>query len=124
MDRAFAKATGERGLDGWLEFMADDVVRSGKPGDTLVVGKDAVRIADARLFADSSTKLVWEPIDSHMFLDGSAGITSGRYKVVRNEKNGESNVVAEGGYVTWWKKQADGKWKVIFDTGCPDSASR
>src|SRR4051812_957833 len=81
-DRAFAKATSERGLDGWVGFMAADVAKTRRPGEKLTVGTEAVRKADAAIFADPTKKLVWDPVDAHAYADGNTGVTSGRYKVV------------------------------------------
>src|SRR5262245_15112593 len=102
-DRAFAKATADKGLDGWVGFMTADVAKSRKPGEKLVVGTEAVRKADAELFADKSKKLVWEPVDAHAYADGKTGVTSGRYKVVGTDKDGKESVLGAGGYVTVWR---------------------
>jgi ketosteroid isomerase-like protein len=122
-DRAFAKATADKGLDGWVGFMADDVAKVRRPGEKLVVGKDAVRRADAEILADKNRKLVWQPVDAHAFADGNTGVTSGRYKVVGPDKDGKEVVLATGGYVTVWRLERDGAWKVVFDTGSPDPAA-
>ena len=119
-DRAFAKATAEKGLDGWVGFMAEDVAKAGRPGEKLTIGKDAVRKADAGIFADPARRLVWEPADAHAFAGGKTGVTSGRHKVVGQDKDGKEVVYGSGGCVTWWRLEADGAWKVIFDTGSPD----
>ena len=118
-DRAFAKTTAERGLDGWLSFMADDIAKVQRPGDKFLVGMDNIRQNDARIFANPDQKLVWEPVDAHLFADGNHGVTSGRYKMVVDE-DGKERILSQGGYITWWRKQPDGTWKVIFDTGSPD----
>lgn len=120
-DRAFAKATAERGLDGWMSFMADDIAKARRPGEKLLVGKDTIRQNDERIFANPGQKLVWEPVDAHLFADGKHGVTSGRYKMVVDE-NGKEKILSQGGYITWWRKEPDGTWKVIFDTGSPDPA--
>ena len=119
-DRAFARATARDGLDGWLSFMADDAVRVSRPGEKLIIGKERIKLRDADLFADPNHKLVWEPAESHLFADGKIGVTTGRYRMIANDTDGNETVLSQGGYVTWWRKDADGKWKVIFDTGSPD----
>ena len=40
-DWAFAKATAEKGLDGWVGFMAEDVAKTRRPGEKLTAGKEA-----------------------------------------------------------------------------------
>ena len=123
-DREFAKKTAEKGLDGWMSFMSDEIVRTRRPGEKLTVGTEAVHKEDASIFADPTKKLVWEPIDAHGFKDGKSGVTSGRYKVVMIDKGGKESTISTGGYVTWWRQDSDGAWKVIFDTGVPDPANK
>jgi ketosteroid isomerase-like protein len=123
-DRDFYQATSEKGLDGWMSFLADDAARLPKIGAKFITGREAVRAADALLFADPNRKLTWEPVDAHLFADGKSGVTSGRYKVISKDAGGADKVVAAGGYVTGWRLDANGKWKVIFDTGSPDAPAQ
>lgn len=120
-DREFARAAAEKGLDGWMSFMAPDMVRLPKIGGKLITGREEVRKADSPIFADPKRKLQWEPVDAHLFADGKSGVTSGRYKIVVKDAAGAEKVSATGGYVTGWRQDANGKWKVIFDTGSPDA---
>lgn len=118
-DRAFAKAAAEKGLDGWMSFMAEDVAKVARPGQKILSGKEAIRKQDEPIFADPNRRLVWEPVDAHAFADGKTGLTSGRYRVVGME-DGKEKVFSTGGYITWWRKSAQHQWQVIFDTGAPD----
>src|SRR5262245_7973291 len=119
-DRAFAKASAEKGLDGWMSFMAEDAVRVAPLGGQAHAGKAAVKELDAALFADPKVKLVWEPTDAGAFADGKHGFTTGRAKRVARNDKGEEEVRWTGAYVTWWRKGDDGRWKVILDTGAAD----
>lgn len=119
-DRAFAKATAERRLDGWMEFMAADVARLEKIGAKFIKGKEAVKKADSVLFANPKRCLVWEPVDAHHFADHKSGVTTGRYRVITQESDGKEVTLSQGAYVTGWRKEPSGQWKVIFDTGTPD----
>jgi ketosteroid isomerase-like protein len=122
-DREFTRATAERGLEGWVSCFTADAVRLPKIGDKMVKGIDAVRKADAALFADPNRKLVWEPTDAHAFADGKSGVTTGRFKVILKDAAGSEKTVATGTYVTGWRKEG-GRWKVSFDTGTNDPVVR
>lgn len=122
-DRAFYKASAEKGLDGWMSFMADDAVRVAPLGAKAHVGPVAVRKLDADLFADPGVKLVWEPTDGGGFADGKHGWTTGRAKMVARGEGGAEEVRWTGAYVTWWRKDAAG-WRVILDTGAADPPKR
>ena len=49
---------------------------------------------------------------------GDLGWTSGRYVATHTGPDGP--VRSEGRYVTVWRRQPDGTWKVDLDTGVPD----
>ena len=119
-DLAFAKAAAEKGLDGWMSVMAEDVVRVAPIGGKAVIGTKAVRELDATLFADPKKKLVWEPTDGGAFADGNHGFTTGKAKIVAAGADGTEETLWTGSYVTIWRKGADGTWKVILDTGAAD----
>ncbi|MFO0849434.1 MAG: DUF4440 domain-containing protein [Gemmataceae bacterium] len=121
-DRAFAKVTAEKGLDGWLSAFADDAVRVAPLGGKAHVGKAAVKELDAKLFADPARRLVWEPTDAGAFADPNYGFTTGRAKFLAKQADGTEQVVGTTAYVTWWRKDASGTWKVILDTGAETPA--
>jgi ketosteroid isomerase-like protein len=115
-DRDFNKATAEKKLEGWMQFMADDVViLRGKP----VFGKDAVRDALKEDWDDPTYSLTWEPKHAELFKSGKMGYTTGRCTYHGKNPKGEKAKL-DGDYLTVWQKQVDGSWKVIYDGGTPD----
>ncbi|MCK4822426.1 hypothetical protein KA005_42070 [bacterium] len=44
------------------------------------------------------------------------GYTHGKYELKTTDSTGAKNTTY-GYYITVWKKQADGSWKFVFDTG-------
>jgi ketosteroid isomerase-like protein len=114
-DRAFAAAAADKGLDGWMSFMADDAVRVDL-GDKGHVGKAAVKEHDAELFADPKKLLVWEPADGGGFADGKTGFTTGKAQFVAPGDKPDPAKWTHA-YITIWRKGDDGQWKVILDTG-------
>jgi ketosteroid isomerase-like protein len=114
-DRAFGDSTAARGLEGWMRFYAEDAVRL-TMGAEVAQGLDAVRAHDASLFADSAVRLVWTPLRSGVFADGRHGFTTGRSAMLKLG-GATPDTVYRGAYVTIWRREADGRWKVILDTG-------
>ena len=114
-DRDFNKATQEKRLDGWMTFMADDVVLLRGKG---VLGKEAARKELEPDWADPSTSLAWEPAHAQMFASGLMGYTSGRWTFSAEDKG--QKLTLHGDDLTVWKKQQDGSWKVVADGGTPD----
>jgi ketosteroid isomerase-like protein len=117
-DRAFAAATLEKGLDGWVSFFAADGVRL-DPYAPIVQGLDEIREADAGLFARPDRRLVWEPTDARAFSGGTLGFTRGKYTVEGQNAEGGWEALATGRYLSWWRRGSAG-WKVLLDTGTPD----
>jgi ketosteroid isomerase-like protein len=116
-DRAFDRATSERRLEGWVEFFAEDGAML-RPGGT-VTGRAAIREHMSPVLRDPSFTLRWGPTRSDVGAAGDLGYTVGRYEARRLDKKGGS-AARTGTYLTIWKKQVDGSWKVVLDTGVED----
>jgi hypothetical protein len=113
-DRAFARGVAAGGSAAWVSwfdahgFMRDDAGARVDPGPAMVT-----------LMAPTlDGTLEWGPSASGFAPAGDLGFTIGSWTWSRDDKH------AEGAYVTIWKKQADGGWKVWFDTGNPVDAPR
>jgi uncharacterized protein (TIGR02246 family) len=52
-----------------------------------------------------------------LWLDGDTAYETGKYSYKYQEKG--KPVSEEGRYVTIWKRQSDGSWKIITDIGVP-----
>lgn len=116
-DVAFARATAESGADGWVSYFAEDGVMF-RPGGA-VVGQDSILAMVTAWFADDAFTLAWEPQHAEVSKTGDLGYTYGRYRSTgRDSMNNQ--VTGTGSYVTVWRKQPDGTWKVALDIGSPD----
>ena len=119
-DREFAKQTAAHRLDGWMAvFTNKSVLFSENP----VMGADAIRAAYQKLFNDPDFRLDWEPTKAEIFPSGNMGYTVGRYMGVFKNAKGE-NVRQSGTYLTVWRKEKDGSWKVAADGGEADPAKK
>ena len=58
-----------------------------------------------------------------MLVGGDLGYTVGNWERRLKAKDGRV-VVQHGQYLTVWKKQADGRWQVIFDGGSEAPAKK
>ncbi|MCP4181486.1 MAG: DUF4440 domain-containing protein [bacterium] len=61
-------------------------------------------------------KLKWKPLYGDMSSSNDLGFTHGHAEIVSKDDKGEENR-AWSYYLTIWKKQKDGKWKYVLDTG-------
>jgi ketosteroid isomerase-like protein len=117
-DIDYAAATAARRLDGWMSFLASDMVKAPWKGD-FVHGLAEIRRQDASIFADTTTMLEWKPTDGGVYTDGRYGYTKGRYEMVKRTGT-ERTVLGRGSYLTVWRREPQG-WRVVLDTGVPDS---
>ena len=62
--------------------------------------------------------LTWEPDKEEMAASGDLGYTYGRYRYRGNGPDGRP-VVHNGKYVTIWRKEQDGRWRIVVDIGTP-----
>jgi ketosteroid isomerase-like protein len=115
-DLAFAKATAERGADGWASWFADSGVMV-TPGRN-IVGRVAIRDLMAPELADTTVSLTWRPMSVEVSSNGNLGYTIGRWE--RTSRVNPGAPVRHGSYVTIWRKQGDGTWKVVLDIGNAD----
>ncbi len=115
VDREFDRATAERGVEAWVSYFSENgsmVSRKGPP----VTGHDAIRQLMTPVFGNPDFSLRWQPTRAEILIPHDLGYTVGRYE--RRAKNQEGKrIVQRGTYVTLWRKQADGSWKIILDTG-------
>ena len=115
-ERAFAKATAERGVDGWMDYMAPNAVElSAEP----LVGLDQIRAGMTKQFKLPGFKITWQPTKAEFLGEGDLGFAVGRYEVRFTGDDSKAHVET-GSYLTTWQKQKDGSWKVVSDIGSPD----
>jgi ketosteroid isomerase-like protein len=112
-DAAWLKAYDTRDVDKSVAFV-DEQGSMLPPNTPIVTGKKAIAELIARDFELPDFKLAWHPDKAGVALSGELGYTSGTYEVSFRDPSGEM-ISDTGKYLTMWKKQADGSWKVLLD---------
>jgi ketosteroid isomerase-like protein len=108
-DIAFSDLSKQKGMTAaFLEYIDSTGVLL-RPGHYPIIGKDAQTFL--RAGEDSSFTLTWEPSAAEISASGELGFTYGIYTLDLRD------TAIKGTYVSIWKKQADGKWKFVLDTG-------
>jgi len=108
-----SKATNMK--EAFLSYIADDGVLL-RPNSYPVVGIDSVR----KIFGDEpiTFTLTWYPLFADVSASLDLGYTYGLYELTDKDEKG--NLISrKGKYCTIWKKQPDGRWKFVLDTGSP-----
>jgi ketosteroid isomerase-like protein len=114
-DSAFDFATAARGVEGWVSFVADSGRQTDERGN-FVTGPAAIRELMHDLLTDSTRALRWVPDKAEVSADGTLGYTWGRWTMTVKDSTG-SHQASQGRYLTVWRKQRDGSWKVEADIG-------
>ena len=108
-DIAFSDYSKKHGMKkAFIEYIDDDGVLL-RPDHLPIVGADAIDFLTQ--LNDSSYTLTWKPSGSAISSSADLGYTYGIYNVQLPDTN------LSGTYVSVWKKQPDGKWKFVLDTG-------
>jgi ketosteroid isomerase-like protein len=114
-DADFARSVAERNQERFRSFLADTATFNGGTANELR-GREAVATAWADFFDPKGPVLSWTPSHGEVIGAGDVGFTVGRSTLRVRAADG---AVTErpGEYLTVWRKQRDGSWKVVFDTG-------
>jgi len=115
-DRAFDAAVAAGGTDAWVSWFAEDGAMI-QPGLGEVRGHAAVRQTMGAL-DDANVSLRWQPERADIAASGDLGWTTGSYVSEVSTPDGTTQR-ATGRYVSIWRLQADGTWKVVMDLGNP-----
>jgi ketosteroid isomerase-like protein len=118
LEARFAKDVAERGGAGFADWFAEDGVALGN-GTAPVVGR--VAIARSAAWSPKDYQLTWTPTDAAMGPSGDMGYTWGHFEGHSKDANGNP-VTTTGRYITVWRKQANGNWKVALDAGSNEPA--
>jgi ketosteroid isomerase-like protein len=110
-DRAFAQLSADSGMrTAFMEYIDSNGVLL-RPGRYPILGADAIDFLLQQ--DDKSFTMQWEPKGAGIANSGEMGYTYGLYKIKYNSPD----TATYGTYVSVWKKQADGKWKFVLDSG-------
>lgn len=107
-ETAFAKSMADRDLDAFAALVDEEAVFF---GNELLRGKSAVVADWKKFFVKPEAPFSWEPSEVEVLDSGALAISSGPVRSPDGKQIGVFNSI--------WRRGADGKWKVIFDKGCP-----
>jgi uncharacterized protein (TIGR02246 family) len=112
LDAQWSKTAGARDLDGTVSYYTDDASML-PPNAPIANGKAAIRTSWSA-FLVPGTAVSWEANKVEVSRSSDLAYTMGDYQSTMKDSKGKL-VMDRGKYVEAWKKQADGKWKVVAD---------
>jgi ketosteroid isomerase-like protein len=112
-DRQFSAMSQREGIGpAFLQYM-DDHATIYREGALPYTGREALTGLYAK---PSSAQLSWKPTFADCAASGDLGYTMGEWTIKRRDEQGAEKT-SNGFYVSIWKRQADGSWKYVFDSG-------
>lgn len=115
-ERAFMDDVARRRLDGWVDAFADSAATF-PPGSLVSVGREHIRKGMAATFADTSVHVAWHPVYATLAASGDLGYTYGYYRWTSRDDKGLPAPPAEGKFLTIWRRDDAGRWRVVVDMG-------
>lgn len=107
LDRDFSREAVAQGIvNAYLSYIADDV-RLYREGAFPVIGREAARST----LSQKQGVMNWQPTKAAVSRSGDLGYTYGLYDF----KGADGKAAENGNYLRIWRKQANGKWKVVLD---------
>jgi ketosteroid isomerase-like protein len=108
-ERAFARSMAERDLAAFGRHVAEDSVFFA--GNAALRGRTAVLEGWRAFFDGPTAPFSWEPDQVEVLESGELALSTGLVK------NPDGVVTAR--FNSIWRRQADGRWLVVFDKGGP-----
>jgi uncharacterized protein (TIGR02246 family) len=112
-DRNFNQAVADKDRAKFLAFVAENATFVGQDD---MHGHEAILKGWDAFFQPEGPTLTWEPTRAEVLVAGDVGYSVGSW--IRRSKGPDGRAVeTRGQYVTTWKKQPDGAWRVVYDIG-------
>jgi ketosteroid isomerase-like protein len=113
-ESSFAASMARRDLKAFAALVSPEAVFF---SDTAALrGKEAVVEAWQNFFVERKAPFSWRPETVEVLSSGTLALTSGPVY----EPGGK----LIGTFTSIWRREADGRWRVIFDKGCPPPPQR
>jgi ketosteroid isomerase-like protein len=119
LEARFARDVAARGGAAFADWFAPDGVVLGN-GQAPLVGLAA--IVKSANWSPRDYLLSWTPSDAVLGPSADMGYTWGHFEGHSKDANGNP-VTTTGRYMTVWRKQPDGNWKVVLDAGSNEPAA-
>ena len=117
-DVAFSKAVEGKQVDTAVAFYADDALVL-MPNTPMMTARETIHKSFSEMLAVPGLTMKWEVTKVVAARSGDFGYSIGAYEMTTNDAKGKP-VTDHGKYTTIWKKQTDGKWKVVVDMSNTD----
>ncbi|WP_227687274.1 YybH family protein [Spirosoma arboris] len=114
-DQNFSIMSEKQGMPkAFTTYAADDVIKL-NDGAAPTVGFDSLRAQMSRQPANGPV-LTWQVLKADAATSGDLGYTFGQWMLTKKDNSGKRSA-EYGVYVTVWKRQRNGQWRFVVDSG-------
>lgn len=107
-ERAFAKTMADRDHAAFASFLAPDAVFL-SPGKAFR-GREEIAEGWKKLYEGPEAPFSWDPEQVEVNLSGTLAVSTGPVMDPSGKRSGT--------FVSTWRREADGIWKIVLDSGC------
>jgi ketosteroid isomerase-like protein len=108
-ETAFARTMADRNHEAFASFVADEALFFGRQG--VLRGKAAVAAGWKPFFEGEKAPFSWAVEGVEVLDSGTLALSTGPVRDPEGKQIGTFNSI--------WRREADGRWRVVFDKGCP-----
>lgn len=114
-DAAWAQAWASKDVDRAVAGYADDATVL-DPNLAAITGRENFRSNLKPFFADKNFAIHWDAVKVDVAQSGDLGYTQGTLTYTITDPSTGQPFTDRAKYLTVWKKQTDGSWRVVEDT--------
>ena len=107
-ERAFAKTMADRDHAAFTSFLADEAIFV---GEAPLRGKPQVAAGWKQHFLGPTAPFSWEPDHVEVLESGTLALSTGPVYSPDGKRVGT--------FTSVWRREADGRWRIVLDKGCP-----
>jgi ketosteroid isomerase-like protein len=108
-ETAFARTVADRDWTAFKACIAEEAVFFGR--NDILRGRDAIANGWKPYFTEAKAPFSWEPEQVEVLASGTLALSSGPVIDPEGKRIGTFQSI--------WRLEADGRWRIVFDKGCP-----
>jgi len=108
-ERAFAKTMADRDHAAFVSFLSEETIFLG--GERVLRGRREVADAWKRYYEGPQAPFAWAPERVEVIDSGTLALSTGPVFDPQGKRIGT--------FTSTWRREPDGKWRIVLDSGCP-----